>query len=118
FFGMAEPEATPGPARAAVDAVAAGHAVDVGPARFHRLFGAIPIRPGHELRVTGQGLRVMPNATTSPARIVIREWYRSGDGIWRLNPHRNGIAVNASKVAAFARIVAEAARHLAGEAKS
>jgi hypothetical protein len=113
FFGMTEEPPPTATTKAGIDDIAPG--VDPGPAPGHRLHGGIELRPGHELRVTSQPERTMPNGTRSPARLTIREWYRR-EGTWWTQSHRSGVQIRAADVEAFARVVAEAARSLAREA--
>jgi hypothetical protein len=83
------------------------------------LHGAIVLGPGDELRVTSQAERHNPrDPYVAPARIAIRRWYLRNDGTWWINADLKGIFVTVGNVAAFARAVDEAARHiLTSEAK-
>jgi len=119
FFGMQDAPAA-NTTRARIDAVASGHAATVsgrdsgdrGPARFHQLHGAIPIGHGAELRITTQDA-----FDGQPPRLVIRTWRQKRDATWWPEIHLPGVWIQAGDVQAFAKAVAEAAQHLAGEAK-
>lgn len=113
FYDEPEPGRAPSPSatRARIDAAASGHAE--GPARWHRVHGAITIATD-ELRVTTQPAHRKGNFV-EPARLLIRLWHQGPGGVWWPDSRNRGVAIEAANAEAFATAINAAVARLRAE---
>jgi hypothetical protein len=112
FFGMSEDAPAANTTRPRADTVSGSSPTDRGPARFHRVHGAIRVGEHVEMRITTQ----LPHEGR-PARLVVRVWQRRPDGNWWPDAGLPGVWITSADAEDFAKAVNEAARRLAAEAR-